>query len=99
MATPSLQPRREKPTYRHERAPSTQSYQATSTRKTCAFPRTAGSEDGGIYCWDLKGELVYAFEGHKTAIRQVRFNPKFMMVASAAECLAFWIPNLKKLDF
>ena len=44
----------------------------------------SGSQDGTIHVWNRDtGVHVAAYEGHKTALTCLRFNPKYCMFASA----------------
>ncbi|XP_063680940.1 WD repeat-containing protein 82-like [Bolinopsis microptera] len=60
----------------------------------------AGSQDGHLHVWSVKtGNKIAVLEGnHPNPIGCVAFNPKYMMVASACNNAAFWIPNLEELQ-
>jgi COMPASS component SWD2 len=53
----------------------------------------SGSETGKIHVWEAStGRPVSTLEGHPQPTKQVRCNPTKMMLASACQTLAFWIP-------
>lgn len=60
----------------------------------------AGSQDGHLHVWSVKtGHKIAVLEGnHPNPIACVAFNPKYMMIASACNNAAFWIPNLEELQ-
>ncbi len=52
-----------------------------------------GSTDGDISTWNAKtGEAITAWRGHPKPVRFFQWNPKYLMGASAAQSVAFWIP-------
>lgn len=55
-----------------------------------------GATDGSIYVFDTdSGEHVTVLKGgESTSVQCVRFNPKFMMLASACTKMSFWIPSV-----
>lgn len=55
-----------------------------------------GSTDGKVHCWNANtGNLVMSYNTeHQTPIQCTKFNPKYFMLATAAQNLAFWIPNV-----
>lgn len=74
----------------------------------------SGSEDGKIYIWDIgaRGELQppkpgrdadafqpsQVLEGHVGPTRCLRFNPRFSMLATASNDLAFWLTDNASAD-
>ncbi|EDO40534.1 predicted protein, partial [Nematostella vectensis] len=59
----------------------------------------SGSQDGKVHFWASdSGHKISTLEGnHPGSTRCVKFNPKFMMLASACTNMAFWLPNLEDL--
>lgn len=56
----------------------------------------SGSTDGRIHVWNaLNGSRVTILNtpDHTGPVQCVRFNPRFMMLASACNNMAFWVPN------
>uniref|UniRef100_A0A914WDT3 WD repeat-containing protein 82 n=2 Tax=Plectus sambesii TaxID=2011161 RepID=A0A914WDT3_9BILA len=55
----------------------------------------SGSTDGQIYGWSSEsGRLVATLPSeHNPVIQCVQFNPKYMMLATACNHMAFWIPQ------
>lgn len=44
---------------------------------------TTGSEDGSIHAWDVAtGSSVGKFSGHSGPAQVVKFNPRYLMMAS-----------------
>jgi COMPASS component SWD2 len=53
----------------------------------------SGSQDGSIHSWRVSdGSPVYTFAGHSSPTSVVKFNPKYLMMATGCVNLAFWIP-------
>ena len=54
----------------------------------------SGSETGKIHVWECEkeGRPVCTLPGHPQPTRCVKFNPTKMMMASACQTLAFWLP-------
>ena len=53
-----------------------------------------GSEDGKIHIWELStGNKVTILSGHAGPVHCLKFNPKYLMIASSCQNLAFWIPS------
>jgi len=58
----------------------------------------SGSEDGNILIWDSESksvptELIVSLEGHIKPSRCAKFNPHFVMMASAGQNVILWIPK------
>ena len=55
----------------------------------------SGATDGRVHMWDAKtgSEVCVSDGGHKAAVKCVRFNPKYMMMATACDDIAFWLPT------
>uniref|UniRef100_A0A6M2DJP4 Putative histone H3 lys4 methyltransferase complex and rna cleavage factor ii complex n=1 Tax=Xenopsylla cheopis TaxID=163159 RepID=A0A6M2DJP4_XENCH len=55
----------------------------------------SGSTDGRVHVWNADtGYKVCVLNGdHPAPIQCVKFNPKFMMLASACTNMAFWLPT------
>ena len=58
----------------------------------------SGSEDGKIFIWDTEKnrgnpEPVVVLEGHVKPCKHIKFNPKFLMMASACQNVILWIPK------
>ncbi|KAG8834220.1 member of Set1p complex, histone methyl transferase [Serendipita sp. 399] len=74
----------------------------------------SGSEDGKIYVWDIasRGELTppkpgrdadtfqpsVVLDGHVGPTRCLRFNPRYAMLATASNDLAFWLADNSSTD-
>jgi COMPASS component SWD2 len=56
----------------------------------------SGSTDGRVHIWNAEnGTKVCVLNGdHKAAVKCVQFNPKYMMMASACNDMAFWLPSV-----
>lgn len=56
----------------------------------------SGSADGRVLMWSAaSGAPVAVLNGdHDNAVRCVQFNPKYMMMASACNDMAFWLPSV-----
>ncbi|KND03994.1 uncharacterized protein SPPG_01442 [Spizellomyces punctatus DAOM BR117] len=53
-----------------------------------------GSEDGSIHFWEAEnGSRVCTLTGHTDPPAIVKWNPKYMMFASADSSLTFWTPT------
>lgn len=56
-----------------------------------------GGVDGRIHVWNaVAGNNVCTLDidtHHRAPVQCVQFNPRYMMLASAGENLAFWLPN------
>ena len=66
--------------------------------KSCFSPDgqfiLSGSESGDIDCWSTKtGELLVRFQGHHAPSMNVAWNPKKMLICSACNDLAMWLPK------
>lgn len=78
-----------------------------NTKKTCMETSfspdgkfvMAGSEDGSIYAWNTpplenNSPVIQAkLSGHGAPVTCVQWNPKKLMLASACNSLAFWVPQ------
>ncbi|KAL9653929.1 hypothetical protein ABK040_014142 [Willaertia magna] len=54
-----------------------------------------GTEDGRILCLDSsKGNRVYTFPIVQSGNVIAKFNPKYMMMASACQNLCMWVPGM-----
>jgi len=55
----------------------------------------SGSTDGKLHCWHIEtgDKMVFTSEKHKGAIFCCQFNPKYMMLATTSDNMAFWIPE------
>lgn len=57
----------------------------------------SGSDDGNIYIWEIEtGKKVATLPGHGGKVGCVKFNPRYLMMASSCTNLAFWIPTITK---
>lgn len=58
----------------------------------------SGSTDGRIHVWNAEtGYKVSVLKGdHPHPVTCVKFNPKYMMLASAGQNVLFWIPDVKE---
>lgn len=56
----------------------------------------SGSTDGRIHVWNaVTGYKVCVLNGdHIGPVHCVKFNPKYMMMASACTNMAFWLPSI-----
>jgi COMPASS component SWD2 len=53
-----------------------------------------GSEDGGIYAWEIEsGKRVAYLEGHAGPVLCVKFNPRLMEMASSCTAVSLWTPS------
>eukprot|EP01080_Neovahlkampfia_damariscottae_P003269 gene3269-5712_t len=53
-----------------------------------------GSEDGKIHIWEIfTGNKITVLSGHAGPVHCLKFNPKYLMMASSCQNLAFWIPS------
>ncbi|XP_022162510.1 WD repeat-containing protein 82 [Myzus persicae] len=59
----------------------------------------SGSTDGRIHVWNaVTGYKVCVLNGdHPGPVHCVKFNPKYMMMASACTNMAFWLPTADEL--
>eukprot|EP00731_Ephydatia_muelleri_P034088 Em0047g7a len=57
----------------------------------------SGSQDGTIHAWSAeKGHQVIVLDGgHPGPTQCVQFNPRLMMLASACNSMAFWLPGIE----
>jgi COMPASS component SWD2 len=53
----------------------------------------SGSENGCIHFWDLEGNEIVKLEGHPKPVMNVKFNPKFAMLATACSNIILWLPK------
>jgi len=55
----------------------------------------SGSSDGKLHCWHIEtgAKTVFSSEKHKGSIHCCQFNPKYMMLATTSDNMAFWIPD------
>lgn len=55
----------------------------------------SGSSDGKLHCWHIEtgAKIVFSSEKHKGSIHCCQFNPKYMMLATTSDNMAFWIPD------
>lgn len=53
----------------------------------------SGSENGQIHIWDLEGTEIVKLDGHPKAVMNVKFNPKFALMASACTNVILWLPK------
>jgi len=58
----------------------------------------SGSQNGLVHVWDAEnGESVHQLDGgHPGPIRCVKFNPRWMMFASACSQMKFWLPTIEE---
>ncbi|XP_035209029.1 WD repeat-containing protein 82-like isoform X2 [Stegodyphus dumicola] len=56
----------------------------------------SGSTDGAIHVWNSDTGLRTALLqcGHSNPVHCVQFNPKYMMLVSASNQMAFWLPSM-----
>lgn len=56
-----------------------------------------GSSDGYVHAWnaDTGAKLATLRAEHTGPVGCVQFNPKYMMLASACNNMAFWLPTLE----
>nr|CAG4647937.1 EOG090X073E [Moina brachiata]SVE93039.1 EOG090X073E [Moina brachiata] len=56
----------------------------------------SGSTDGKVHVWHAEsGIRISSFPNdHLGAVQCIQFNPKFMMLASGCNNMAFWVPNM-----
>ncbi|XP_065058323.1 WD repeat-containing protein 82-like [Rhopilema esculentum] len=59
-----------------------------------------GSSDGKIHVWatDSGKKITVLDANHPGSVQNVKFNPKYMMLASTCTNMAFWIPNVDEID-
>eukprot|EP01017_Pseudomicrothorax_dubius_P012271 TRINITY_DN1492_c0_g1_i7.p1 TRINITY_DN1492_c0_g1~~TRINITY_DN1492_c0_g1_i7.p1 ORF type:complete len:343 (+),score=73.06 TRINITY_DN1492_c0_g1_i7:110-1138(+) len=53
----------------------------------------SGSENGVVHIWDVEGNEVQKLEGHPKAVTNVRFNPKYILMATACTNIILWMPK------
>lgn len=53
----------------------------------------ASIEFGGIIIWDLEGNEVAKIDGHPEMPSQIRFSPRYPLLASACKNLILWLPR------
>ncbi|CAK8687771.1 WD repeat-containing protein 82-like [Clavelina lepadiformis] len=58
----------------------------------------SGSQDGQIHVWNSEtGSKTAVLDGkHPSPLQCVKFNPRFMMLASACLNMAFWLPTVEE---
>ncbi|XP_040567699.1 WD repeat-containing protein 82 [Lepeophtheirus salmonis] len=58
----------------------------------------SGSTDGRVHIWNAEtGTKVCVLNGdHDGPVSCVQFNPKYMMMASACNNMAFWLPSIEE---
>lgn len=58
----------------------------------------SGSSDGCVHAWnaDTGSKLAMLRAEHTGPVGCVQFNPKYMMLASACNNMAFWLPTLEE---
>lgn len=56
----------------------------------------SGSMDGSINVWKVEtGQRLFTMTGgHRSPVKCIKFNPKYMMMASACDHLKFWMHEL-----
>jgi len=56
----------------------------------------SGSTDGKIHAWNTEtGQKVIVLNGdHTGPVQCVQFNPKYMMLSTACNNMAFWLPQV-----
>jgi len=56
----------------------------------------SGSTDGKVHCWSTESGVKMAIlqSDHPGPIQCIQFNPKYMMMASACQNMAFWQPAI-----
>ena len=58
----------------------------------------AGAADGRIHIWNSdtgsKVTVLHPYDQQANPVYCVRFNPKYMMLASASTNMAFWLPYI-----
>ncbi|ETO32370.1 WD repeat protein 82 [Reticulomyxa filosa] len=55
-------------------------------------------ENGDIHFWDLNKYRDIIWRGHPKKIERFLFNPKYCMAVSAAQHVAIWLPDAKKVQ-
>jgi len=57
----------------------------------------SGSTDGQIHVWNAdSGYKVSVLSGnHHQPVQCIQFNPKYMMLSSACNSMAFWVPHVE----
>ncbi|KAG1686080.1 WD repeat-containing protein 82 [Nymphon striatum] len=55
-----------------------------------------GSTDGKIHVWNIESELKTCILNgdHTGPVQCIQFNPKYIMLASACNNMAFWLPSV-----
>jgi len=63
-----------------------------------SIQRFAGSQDGRIHVWNAEnGSKTAVLEGkHPGPLQCVKFNPRYMMLASTCSNMAFWLPTVEE---
>lgn len=56
----------------------------------------SGSVDGCINVWKVNtGQRLFTMTGgHRNPVKYIRFNPKYMLMASACDHMTFWMHEL-----
>ena len=58
-----------------------------------------GNEERNIRVWSIEtGAEVASWQGHAGAPACLRWAPRQVLVASACQSLALWVPNLAQLE-
>ena len=66
--------------------------------KTWSHCSVAGSQDGRIHVWNSEnGSKTAVLDGkHPGPLQCIKFNPRFMMLASSCTNMAFWLPTVEE---
>lgn len=69
-------------------------HSTTRFAQSRSFLLTLGSTDGRIHVWNANtGARVVVLQGeHTSPVENLKFNPKYMMLASACSKMNFWVP-------
>ena len=67
-------------------------------RETPPHELFAGSQDGRIHVWNAEvGSKIAVLEGKRPPpLKCVKFNPRYIMLASTCSNMAFWLPTVEE---